>query len=354
MSGHNEENKTKKDILNNNKFQNKNDTNNQHFLSYYKHYKLKEESISIIKQEEGASITSKVSQQLYLVEINNVFNKNQSFLGANTNESNPSPRNGPFLKSSISSSDSKEENSGNSDEASSSKKREDNSSDKSNDSENSSDSEEEEYEKSKKSNEQRTEILNNNKNCDINKLDYPGIITSGEIFKNLNNMNLKFNNSSVVGGNDTQKQEITNNNDFFNFSDYIQEKGWKISIDGHGWNQYFTTFELFEKLTNAIEQNTSLDSLRIFDKKNKKYFQGGGLYFALKIFLEKYFIVINFHLAKLRLLEQINQNNFHFEINNNYYQNQNNYAQYANEPINYFLNGQNTHDNNTNNFGVIG
>ena len=337
MSKYNKENKKNEDIFTNNRFQNKNDINIQHLLSYYKNYELKEELLYIKNQNEEDCIISKESQKPDLYEINYVFNKNKCFYGANIEENNPFPRTILSLKLSTSSSDSKEENSGTSDGTSSSKKSEDNSSDKSNESEVSSDDEEEERDE-----QQQANNSNNNGN---------DIITSEEIFKNLNNMNVELMNSLVIGGNDKKPKK----HDFFNFLDYIEEKGWRISINGRETlHQYFTTLEVFEMLTDAIKQNTSLDSLIIYDEKYKKHFQGGGMYFALKIFLEKYIEAERIHAAQINLLRNITHNNFCLGINNNYCQNQNNYEQQYYEQINYLINGQNTYANNNNGFGVTG
>ena len=343
MSGYNKEKIKKEDIFTNNSFQNKNNINIQHLLSYYKKYELKEELLYF----EEDSIISKESQKPDLFEINYVFNKNICFYNANLNENNPFPRTILSLKLSTSSSDSKEENSGNSDGTSSSKKSEDNSSDKSAESEDSSDCEELECENCQNDEQQQTNNSCNNEN---------DVITSEEIFKNLNNMDIESMNSLVIGGNDTPKQEKAKKHDYFNFLDYMQEKGWKISINGRvTLHQYFTTPEVFEMLTDAIEQNTSLDSLIIYDEKYKKHFQGGGMYFALKIFIEKYIEAKRIHSAHLYLLRNMTHKNFnHGIINNNYCQNQNNYEQYNNDKINLFINGQKVHVNNNFNFGVNG
>ena len=121
------------------------------------------------------------------------------------------------------------------------------------------------------------------------------------------------------------------------------EKRYHIKIMKKGFiNKKFTTFELFEFLTEIITKNLRLDNFFIFNETTNDNFKGGIFYFILKSFLMNYFNSQNKQVEQMKYLVQFNQLNNFKENNNNY----NNEDMQENHQLNYLTNG---YFNNVNN-----
>jgi hypothetical protein len=145
----------------------------------------------------------------------------------------------------------------------------------------------------------------------------------------------------LKGGNQNleQKDEAL----FTLFEKNMDCPGWRIKIMKNGFiNKNFTTFELFEFLTEIITKNLRLDNFLIFNETTNDNFKGGIFYFVLKSFLMNYFNSQNKQVEKMRYLVQFNQLNNFKENNNNY----NNEDMQENHQLNYLTNG---YFNNVNN-----
>ena len=331
----------------NSDLQKSNDKVIQNFLSHFKHYEIKEELKNINKE-----IISEKVLTPDLVLHNKIFDKNNCFYESNNIlKKNYFPR--QVFKLCLSS-DNSEENScikfesKNSSDSLESKKSEEISEDK-----NGSSEEEEEEEDEEENVEIRTNQVdyeNNYNNNIINEYNNYNnnpqqILNQKQAMEYIFNSNenfflgfIKF----LKGGNQNleQKDEAL----FTLFEKNMDCPGWRIKIMKNGFiNKNFTTFELFEFLTEIITKNLRLDNFLIFNETTNDNFKGGIFYFVLKSFLMNYFNSQNKQVEKMRYLVQFNQlNNFKENNNNNY----NNEDMQENHQLNYITNG---YFNNVNN-----
>ena len=315
----------------NSDLQKSNDKVIQNFLSHFKHYEMKEELKNIDKEI--------ISEKVLTPESNNILKKNyfprQVFklnLGSDNNEDNSS-----IKFESKNSSDSLE-----------SKKSEEISEDK-----NGSSEEEEEEEDEEENVEIRTNQVdyeNNYNNNIINEYNNNYNNNPQQILNQKQAMEYIFNSNEIFfldfmkfcrGGNQNleQKDEAL----FTLFEKNMDCPGWRIKIMKNGFiNKKFTTFELFEFLTEIITKNLRLDNFFIFNETTNDNFKGGIFYFVLKSFLMNYFNSQNMQVEQMKYLVQFNQLNNFKENNNNYI----NEDMQENHQLNYLTNG---YFNNVNN-----
>ena len=332
----------------NSDLQKSNDKVIQNFLSHFKHYEMKEELKNINKE-----IISEKVLTPDLVLHNKIFDKNKCFYESNNIlKKNYFPR--QVFKLNLGS-DNNEDNSSikfeskNSSDSLESKKSEEISEDK-----NGSSEEEEEEEDEEENVEIRT-----------NQVDYENNYNNNNIINEYNNYN---NNPQQILNQKQAMEYIFNSNEnfFLGFIKFLKggnqnleqkdeelftlfEKnmdcpGWRIKIMKNGFiNKKFTTFELFEFLTEIITKNLRLDNFLIFNETTNDNFKGGIFYFVLKSFLMNYFNSQNMQVEQMKYLVQFNQlNNFKENNNNNY----NNEDMQENHQLNYLTNG---YFNNVNN-----
>ena len=330
----------------NSDLQKSNDKVIQNFLSHFKHYEMKEELKNINKE-----IISEKVLTPDLVLHNKIFDKNNCFYESNNIlKKNYFPR--QVFKLNLVS-DNNEDNSSikfeskNSSDSLESKKSEEISEDK-----NGSSEEEEEEEDEEENAEIRTNPVdyeNNYNNNIINEYNNynnnPQQILNQKqameyIFNSNENFFLNFM-KFCRGGNQNleQKDEAL----FTLFEKNMDCPGWRIKIMKNGFiNKKFTTFELFEFLTEIITKNLRLDNFFIFNETTNDNFKGGIFYFVLKSFLMNYFNSQNMQVEQMKYLVQFNQLNNFKENNNNY----NNEDMQENHQLNYLTNG---YFNNVNN-----
>ena len=332
----------------NSDLQKSNDKVIQNFLSHFKHYEMKEELKNINKE-----IISEKVLTPDLVLHNKIFDKNNCFYESNNIlKKNYFPR--QVFKLNLGS-DNNEDNSSikfeskNSSDSLESKKSEEISEDK-----NGSSEEEEEEEDEEENAEIRTNQVdyeNNYNNNIINEYNNNYNNNPQQILNQKQAMEYIFNSNEnfflgfikfLKGGNQNleQKDEAL----FTLFEKNMDCPGWRIKIMKKGFiNKKFTTFELFEFLTEIITKNLRLDNFLIFNETTNDNFKGGIFYFVLKSFLMNYFNSQNKQVEKMRYLVQFNQlNNFKENNNNNY----NNEDMQENHQLNYLTNG---YFNNVNN-----
>ena len=337
----------------NSDLQKSNDKVIQNFLSHFKHYEMKEELKNINKD-----IISEKVLTPDLVLHNKIFDKNNCFYESNNIlKKNYFPR--QVFKLNLGS-DNNEDNSSikfeskNSSDSLESKKSEEISEDK-----NGSSEEEEEEEDEEENVEIRT-----------NQVDYENNYNNNII----NEYNNNYNNNPQQILNQKQAMEYifnSNENFFLNFMKFcrggnqnLEQKdealftlfeknmdcpGWRIKIMKNGFiNKKFTTFELFEFLTEIITKNLRLDNFFIFNETTNDNFKGGIFYFVLKSFLMNYFNSQNMQVEQMKYLVQFNQLNNFKENNNNY----NNEDMQENHQLNYLTNGYfNSNNNDYQSFG---
>ena len=330
----------------NSDLQKSNDKVIQNFLSHFKYYEIKEELKNIDKE-----IISEKVLTPDLVLHNKIFDKNNCFYESNNIlKKNYFPR--QVFKLNLGS-DNNEDNSSikfeskNSSDSLESKKSEEISEDK-----NGSSEEEEEEEDEEENVEIRTNQVdyeNNYNNNFINEYNNynnnPQQILNQKqameyIFNSNENFFLNFM-KFCRGGNQNleQKDEAL----FTLFEKNMDCPGWRIKIMKNGFiNKKFTTFELFEFLTEIITKNLRLDNFFIFNETTNDNFKGGIFYFVLKSFLMNYFNSQNMQVEQMKYLVQFNQLNNFKENNNNY----NNEDMQENHQLNYLTNG---YFNNVNN-----
>ena len=323
----------------NSDLQKSNDKVIQNFLSHFKHYEMNEELKNINKD-----IISEKVLTPDLVLHNKIFDKNNCFYESNNIlKKNYFPR--QVFKLCLSS-DNNEDNSSikfeskNSSDSLESKKSEEISEDK-----NGSSEEEEEEEDEEENVEIRTNQVdyeNNYNNNIINEYNNynnnPQQILNQKqameyIFNSNENFFLNFM-KFCRGGNQNleQKDEAL----FTLFEKNMDCPGWRIKIMKNGFiNKNFTTFELFEFLTEIITKNLRLDNFFIFNETTNDNFKGGIFYFVLKSFLMNYFNSQNMQVEQMKYLVQFNQLNNFKENNNNY----NNEDMQENHQLNYLTNG---------------
>ena len=331
----------------NSDLQKSNDKVIQNFLSHFKHYEIKEELKNIDKE-----IISEKVLTPDLVLHNKIFDKNNCFYESNNIlKKNYFPR--QVFKLNLGS-DNNEDNSSikfeskNSSDSLESKKSEEISEDK-----NGSSEEEEEEEDEEENVEIRT-----------NQVDYENNYNNNNIINEYNNYN---NNPQQILNQKQAMEYIFNSNEnfFLGFIKFLKggnqnleqkdealftlfEKnmdcpGWRIKIMKNGFiNKKFTTFELFEFLTEIITKNLRLDNFFIFNETTNDNFKGGIFYFILKSFLMNYFNSQNMQVEQMKYLVQFNQLNNFKENNNNYI----NEDMQENHQLNYLTNG---YFNNVNN-----
>ena len=337
----------------NSDLQKSNDKVIQNFLSHFKHYEMKEELKNINKE-----IISEKVLTPDLVLHNKIFDKNNCFYESNNIlKKNYFPR--QVFKLNLGS-DNNEDNSSikfeskNSSDSLESKKSEEISEDK-----NGSSEEEEEEEDEEENVEIRT-----------NQVDYENNYNNNNIINEYNNYN---NNPQQILNQKQAMEYIFNSNEnfFLNFMKFLKggnqnleqkdealftlfEKnmdcpGWRIKIMKNGFiNKKFTTFELFEFLTEIITKNLRLDNFFIFNETTNDNFKGGIFYFVLKSFLMNYFNSQNMQVEQMKYLVQFNQLNNFKENNNNY----NNEDMQENHQLNYLTNGYfNSNNNDYQSFG---
>ena len=336
----------------NSDLQKSNDKVIQNFLSHFKHYEIKEELKNINKE-----IISEKVLTPDLVLHNKIFDKNNCFYESNNIlKKNYFPR--QVFKLNLGS-DNNEDNSSikfeskNSSDSLESKKSEEISEDK-----NGSSEEEEEEEDEEDNVEIRTNQVyyeNNYNNNIINEYNNynnnPQQILNQKqameyIFNSNENFFLNFM-KFCRGGNQNleQKDEAL----FTLFEKNMDCPGWRIKIMKNGFiNKKFTTFELFEFLTEIITKNLRLDNFFIFNETTNDNFKGGIFYFVLKSFLMNYFNSQNMQVEQMKYLVQFNQLNNFKENNNNY----NNEDMQENHQLNYLTNGYfNSNNNDYQSFG---
>ena len=325
----------------NSDLQKSNDKVIQNFLSHFKHYEMKEELKNINKE-----IISEKVLTPDLVLHNKIFDKNNCFYESNNIlKKNYFPR--QVFKLNLGS-DNNEDNSSikfeskNSSDSLESKKSEEISEDK-----NGSSEEEEEEEDE----EENVEIRTNQVDYENNYNNKPQQILNQKqameyIFNSNENFFLNFM-KFCRGGNQNleQKDEAL----FTLFEKNMDCPGWRIKIMKKGFiNKKFTTFELFEFLTEIITKNLRLDNFLIFNETTNDNFKGGIFYFVLKSFLMNYFNSQNMQVEQMKYLVQFNQLNNFKENNNNY----NNEDMQENHQLNYLTNGYfNSNNNDYQSFG---
>ena len=340
--------------ITNSELQKKNDKVIQNFLSHFKHYDMKEELKNIDEE-----IRSERVLKPDLVRYNRVFDKNKCFYEPNLKlKKNYYPR--QAFKLSLSNDNTEDNNSikfesKNSSDSLESRKSEENSDDKngSNDYDNTCEEEEEEEEEDIDNITIRTNPANNN--YYINECNYDNnpqeILLKKHVMTSLINSDEKsfltvikyIDQVKVEGGNQSfgEKDFAL----FTLFKDYMEYPGWKVKIMNCGFlNNKFTTFELFEFLTDLITKNFRLDNFYIFNDSRNDTFEGGIFYFYLKSFLTIYFNLQN---------KQVEQNNYFLKFNqsnvfNNNFKGDNNYCNEdmkENQQLNYIRNGYCNNDN---------
>ena len=216
------------------------------------------------------------------------------------------------------------------------------------------------------SSEEEEEEEDEEENAEIrtNPVDYENNYNNNNIINEYNNYN---NNPQQILNQKQAMEYIFNSNEnfFLNFMKFcrggnqnLEQKdealftlfeknmdcpGWRIKIMKKGFiNKKFTTFELFEFLTEIITKNLRLDNFFIFNETTNDNFKGGIFYFVLKSFLMNYFNSQNMQVEQMKYLVQFNQLNNFKENNNNY----NNEDMQENHQLNYLTNG---YFNNVNN-----
>lgn len=330
----------------NSDIQKSNDKVIQNFLSHFKHYEMKEELKNINKD-----IISEKVLTPDLVLHNKIFDKNNCFYESNNIlKKNYFPR--QVFKLNLGS-DNNEDNSSikfeskNSSDSLESKKSEEISEDKNGSSEEEEEEEDEEENAEIRAN--QVDYENNYNNNIINEYNNynnnPQQILNQKqameyIFNSNENFFLSFM-KFLKGGNQNleQKDEAL----FTLFEKNMDCPGWRIKIMKKGFiNKKFTTFELFEFLTEIITKNLRLDNFFIFNETTNDNFKGGIFYFVLKSFLMNYFNSQNMQVEQMKYLVQFNQLNNFKENNNNY----NNEDMQENHQLNYLTNG---YFNNVNN-----
>jgi hypothetical protein len=219
------------------------------------------------------------------------------------------------------------------------------------------------------SSEEEEEEEDEEENVEIrtNQVDYENNYNNNNIINEYNNYNNYNNNPQQILNQKQAMEYIFNSNEnfFLSFMKFLKggnqnleqkdeelftlfEKnmdcpGWRIKIMKKGFiNKKFTTFELFEFLTEIITKNLRLDNFFIFNETTNDNFKGGIFYFVLKSFLMNYFNSQNMQVEQMKYLVQFNQLNNFKENNNNY----NNEDMQENHQLNYLTNG---YFNNVNN-----